>query len=128
MARVTSRAVRGSAEIAIQFAPNTDMELALQLVQAKINEVQPELPAGITLNVQRLTPSVFPIISYNITGAPPATLLTSVDPNFVGVQAVDSVSAKVAVLARNVTANGDNYVIPTYSSTAFTTTPVCVTR
>ena len=74
VARVTSRAVRGSAEISIQFAPNTNMELALQLVQAKINEVQPELPAGITLDVQRLTPSVFPIISYNITGAPPVTL------------------------------------------------------
>jgi multidrug efflux pump subunit AcrB len=74
VARVTSRAVRGSAEISIQFAPNTDMELALQLVQAKINEVQTELPAGITLDVQRLTPSVFPIISYNVTGAPPVTL------------------------------------------------------
>ena len=74
VARVTSRAVRGSAEISIQFAPDTDMELALQLVQAKINEVQPELPAGITLDVQRLTPSVFPIISYNVTGAPPVTL------------------------------------------------------
>lgn len=74
VARVTSRAVRGSAEISIQFAPNTDMELALQLVQAKINEVQSELPTGITLDVQRLTPSVFPIISYNVTGAPPVVL------------------------------------------------------
>lgn len=74
VARVTSRAVRGSAEVSIQFAPNTDMELALQLVQAKINEVQPELPPGLTIDVQRLTPSVFPIISYNVTGAPPVTL------------------------------------------------------
>jgi multidrug efflux pump subunit AcrB len=74
VARVTSRAVRGSAEISIQFAPNTDMELALQLVQAKVGQVQPELPVGITVDVQRLTPSVFPIISYNVTGAPPATL------------------------------------------------------
>ena len=74
VARVTSRAVRGSAQVSIQFAPNTDMELALQLVQAKINEVQSELPAGITLDVQRLTPSVFPIISYNVTGAPPVVL------------------------------------------------------
>jgi multidrug efflux pump subunit AcrB len=74
VARVTSRAVRGSAEVSIQFAPNTDMELALQLVQAKINEVQTELPPGLTIAVQRLTPSVFPIISYNITGAPPVTL------------------------------------------------------
>ena len=72
--RVTSRAVRGSAELSIQFAPNTDMELALQLVQAKVAEVQSELPTGITTDVQRLTPSVFPIISYNVTGAPPAVL------------------------------------------------------
>ena len=72
--RVTSRAVRGSAELSIQFAPNTDMELALQLVQAKVAEVQAELPTGITVDVQRLTPSVFPIISYNVTGAPPAVL------------------------------------------------------
>jgi multidrug efflux pump subunit AcrB len=74
VARVTSRAVRGSAEVSIQFAPNTDMELALQLVQTKVAQVQPELPAGITVDVQRLTPSVFPIISYNVTGAPPAVL------------------------------------------------------
>jgi len=74
VARVTSRAVRGSCEVSIQFAPSTDMELALQLVQAKINEVQSELPPGITLDVQRLTPSVFPIISYNVTGAPPVVL------------------------------------------------------
>jgi multidrug efflux pump subunit AcrB len=72
--RVTSRAVRGSAEVSVQFAPNTDMQLALQLVQAKVGEVQTELPAGITVDVQRLTPSVFPIISYNVTGAPPAVL------------------------------------------------------
>lgn len=74
VARVTSKSVRGSCEVSIQFAPSTDMELALQLVQAKINEVQSELPPGITLDVQRLTPSVFPIISYNVTGAPPVVL------------------------------------------------------
>jgi multidrug efflux pump subunit AcrB len=74
IARVTTRAVRGSAEISVQFSPSTDMQLALQLVQTKVAEVQPELPTGITVDVQRLTPSVFPIISYNVTGAPPAVL------------------------------------------------------
>ena len=72
--RVTTRAVRGEAEISIQFSPSTDMQLALQLTQTKVAEVQPELPIGITVDVQRLTPSVFPIISYNVTGAPPAVL------------------------------------------------------
>jgi len=74
IARVTSRTVRGSSEVSVQFAPSTDMQLALQLVQAKVGEVQPSLPAGLEVNVQRLTPSVFPIISYNLTGAPPTTL------------------------------------------------------
>lgn len=72
--RVTTRAVRGSAEISVQFAPSTDMQLALQLVQSKIAEVQPDLPAGLNVTAERLTPSVFPIISYNVTGAAPATL------------------------------------------------------
>ncbi|MGB9178369.1 MAG: efflux RND transporter permease subunit [Pyrinomonadaceae bacterium] len=74
IARVTSRSLRGSTEVAVQFAPDTDMQLALQLVQAKVGEVQPTLPAGIETDVQRLTPSVFPIISYNVTGAQPAIL------------------------------------------------------
>jgi multidrug efflux pump subunit AcrB len=74
IARVTTRAVRGSAEIGVQFAPTTDMQLALQLVQAKIAEVQPELPTGLDVSAERLTPSVFPIISYNVTGAPPSVL------------------------------------------------------
>lgn len=74
IARVTTKAVRGSAEISVQFAPTTDMQLALQLVQAKVGEVQAELPAGVDVTAERLTPSVFPIISYNVTGAPPAVL------------------------------------------------------
>lgn len=74
IARVTSRTVRGSSEVSVQFSPSTDMQLALQLVQAKVGEVQPNLPAGLEVDVQRLTPSVFPIISYNLTGAPPTTL------------------------------------------------------
>jgi multidrug efflux pump subunit AcrB len=72
--RVTSRSVRGSSEVSVQFAPSTNMELALQLVQAKVGEVQPSLPTGLEIDVQRLTPSVFPIISYNVTGATPAVL------------------------------------------------------
>lgn len=72
--RVSTKAVRGSAEIGVQFAPDTDMQLALQLVQAKVAEAQAELPAGTTLDVERLTPSVFPIVSYNVTGAAPAIL------------------------------------------------------
>jgi multidrug efflux pump subunit AcrB len=73
--RVVSKTLRGSSEISIQFSPSTDMQLALQLVQTKVGEVQPTLPPGLDITVERLTPSVFPVVSYNVTGAAPTTLL-----------------------------------------------------
>ncbi len=72
--RVDSRSIRGESEIQVLFAPNTDMIYALQLVRAAINEVQPQLPAGVSLTADRLTPSVYPILSYNLEGGDPATL------------------------------------------------------
>jgi CzcA family heavy metal efflux pump len=72
--RVDSRSIRGESEIQVLFAPNTDMIYALQLVRAAVNEVQPQLPAGVSLTADRLTPSVYPILSYNLEGGDPATL------------------------------------------------------
>ncbi|MBV9774527.1 MAG: efflux RND transporter permease subunit, partial [Gemmatimonadetes bacterium] len=67
--RVRSRSIRGSVEISVDFAPKTDMAQALQLTQARVNQVQPDLPEGVAIQVERLTPTVFPILSYNLTGA-----------------------------------------------------------
>ncbi len=72
--RVQSRSIRGAAEMSITFAPNTDMILALQLVQARVNQVRGDLPAGLDIEIERLTPSLFPILSYNVEGGDPATL------------------------------------------------------
>ena len=40
-------------------------------MQAKADEVKPELPAGTELVVERMTPSLFPIFSVNVTGSLP---------------------------------------------------------
>lgn len=72
--RVHSRAIRGSSEISVTFANNTDMVYALQQVQARVNQVAGQLPPDLQLDVERLTPSVFPILSYNLEGGDPATL------------------------------------------------------
>lgn len=66
--RVRSRSIRGSVEISVDFAPRTDMAAALQLTQARVNEAQADLPAGLSVQVERLTPTVFPILNYNLTG------------------------------------------------------------
>ena len=72
--RVTSRSIRGGSEINVTFLPSVNMQVALQLVQARLNAVRGNLPATINIQVERLTPSVFPIVSYNLEGGDAATL------------------------------------------------------
>lgn len=72
--RVQSRSIRGGSETNINFSPSTDMIFALQQVQARVNQVRGDLPAEIELEVERMTPSLFPVLTYNLEGGDPATL------------------------------------------------------
>src|SRR4051794_12652826 len=72
--RVRSRSIRGASETNITFAPKTDMMFALQQVQSRLNQVRSQLPADIEIEIERLTPSLFPVVSYNLEGGDPATL------------------------------------------------------
>src|SRR5438477_4714595 len=69
--RVRSRSIRGAAEISAQFAPNTDMVVALQQLQNRVAEAHGDLPADTDLNVERLTPAVFPVFILSLTGSLP---------------------------------------------------------
>ncbi|TLY51392.1 MAG: efflux RND transporter permease subunit [Gemmatimonadetes bacterium] len=72
--RVRSHSIRGAAEIQITFAPGTDMTYALQLVRARVAQVAGGLPPDLDIEVERLTPSLFPILSYNLEGGDAAAL------------------------------------------------------
>jgi CzcA family heavy metal efflux pump len=73
--RVRSKSVRGAAEISIDFAPGTDMIQGLNDIRARMAEVGAQLPPGTTSITERQTPSVFPIISFVVTGGrDPASL------------------------------------------------------
>ena len=72
--RVRSHTIRGATEISITFASGTDMDRALQLVRARVNQIQAALPADLELEIEQLTPSLFPVLSYNVEGGEPATL------------------------------------------------------
>src|SRR3954471_4632450 len=69
--RVRSTTFRGAAEISAQFEPATDMIVALQQVQGKIDDARQTLPAGTDLVVERLTPAAFPMYILNLTGSVP---------------------------------------------------------
>ena len=72
--RVKSRSIRGGSEVSVSFAEGTDMLYALQLVRTRVEEIRGTLPPGIDLQIERLTPALFPIVSYNLEGGDPATL------------------------------------------------------
>ena len=57
-----------SGELSIDFAPGTDMIQALNDVRARMAEVGSQLPPGTSTIIERQTPSVFPIISFVVTG------------------------------------------------------------
>src|SRR3954467_337676 len=66
--RVRSTTFRGATEISAQFEPSSDMVVALQQVQGKIDDARTTLPDGTDLIVERLTPAAFPMYILNLTG------------------------------------------------------------
>jgi CzcA family heavy metal efflux pump len=66
--RVRSKSIRGAAEISAQFDPSTDMVVALQMVQNRIAEITGDLPTDTQLQVERMTPEIFPVFILSITG------------------------------------------------------------
>ena len=73
--RVRSRTIRGATELSVLFNPDADMRYALQLMQGKIEEARPEMPATTKVRVERMTPAFFPMMEFNVTGdLPPADI------------------------------------------------------
>jgi CzcA family heavy metal efflux pump len=70
--RVRSKTIRGGTEISCIFNPDADMPYALQLMQAKADEIKADLPVNTALQVERMTPSLFPIFQFNVTGDIPS--------------------------------------------------------
>ena len=73
--RIRSRTIRGAVEVALQFAPGTDMWRALQLVEARTGELRATLPPNTEITVERLTTTSFPVVTFNLTGAVDPRLL-----------------------------------------------------
>jgi multidrug efflux pump subunit AcrB len=68
VSEVRSKTIRGGSELSITCTPGTDMIRAEQLVWNHIGSKHAELPANLSLTVEQMTPSVFPIISLVLTG------------------------------------------------------------
>ncbi len=73
--RVQSRSIRGGQrdEHHVRADDRHDLRAAAG-AGARESDARATLPAGLDIEVERLTPSLFPILSYNLEGGDPATL------------------------------------------------------
>ncbi len=58
---------RGAAEISVNFDWGEDMVSAMLQSQSQVNRILPALPAGTSFEVERMDPTVFPVIAYSLT-------------------------------------------------------------
>jgi multidrug efflux pump subunit AcrB len=63
-----SSTTRGSCEISAFMDWKTDINLSQQRVESKIAEIRSSLPADLQIAVERMNPSILPIIGYTLEG------------------------------------------------------------
>ena len=71
--RVRSRTIRGAVEISVQFKPDTDMQYALQLMQAHVSDIRGDLPLNTEITVERITPTDWPVLMMVLSGNVPGS-------------------------------------------------------
>jgi multidrug efflux pump subunit AcrB len=68
VAQVRSKTIRGASELSLDFNLGINMLQAEQFTWNRLGTVRSKLPPDVDLEVERMTPSVFPILSLVITG------------------------------------------------------------
>jgi CzcA family heavy metal efflux pump len=64
---VRSATSRGSSEISINFSWGTDIIQALQLLQGKVSSIRNQLPPTVSIDIERMNATVFPIEGFSLT-------------------------------------------------------------
>ena len=65
---VRSITSRGNCEISAFMEWDADIDLCKQQIESSINQIKDELPTGTTLSVEKMNPSILPVIGYVIEG------------------------------------------------------------
>ncbi len=63
---IRSTTSRGSCEISAFMDWNTDIDLARQNIESRINEARTALPAGVQITVEKMNPSILQVMGYTL--------------------------------------------------------------
>ena len=65
---IRSTTNRGSCEISAFLTWQSDADLGKQRIEAQINQIKQALPPGIKITVEKMNPSILPIMGYSLEG------------------------------------------------------------
>lgn len=60
---------RGSCEISAFLDWNSDVDLGKQRIESQINEIKQDLPPGIGITVEKMNPSILPVMGFSLEGS-----------------------------------------------------------
>ena len=66
VSRLRSNTTRGTSEMSVDMAWGTDMLTAQQMITGKVDEVRSQLPPETQVRVERMNPTVFPIMGLSL--------------------------------------------------------------
>lgn len=64
---IQSTTSRGSCEISAFMSWDANIDLSQQQIEAKINQVRNQLPPDIEISVEKMNPSILPVMGYSVT-------------------------------------------------------------
>ena len=65
---IRSTTTRGSCEISIFLNWNVNIDVAKQQIESFINQTQNNLPQGVSISVEKMNPSILPVMGYSLEG------------------------------------------------------------
>ena len=63
---VRSITSRGSCEISVFLNWSADVDMGKQRIESALNEIRNDLPTGVSITVERMNPSILPVMGYSI--------------------------------------------------------------
>lgn len=66
--KIRSTTSRGSCEISAFMNWNADIDISQQRIESKINQIRNTLPPDINITVEKMNPSILPVIGYSLEG------------------------------------------------------------
>ncbi len=65
---IRSTTTRGSCEISVFLNWNVNINVAKQQIESFINQTQNNLPQGLSITIEKMNPSILPVMGYSIEG------------------------------------------------------------